>query len=59
MADKKEIEDGLQRTKKRQPGKIQRAIKVALVGDGTVGRDLLYFLRIKFNRYCRLEKHVC
>lgn len=29
--------DELERTKKREPGKITRAIKIALVGDGTVG----------------------
>jgi hypothetical protein len=29
-------DDEIERTKKREPGKIQRAIKVALVGDGTV-----------------------
>jgi len=34
-------ESGSARTKKRDPGKITRAIKVALVGDGTVGKTCI------------------
>jgi len=33
--------DEKDRTKKRDPGKITRAIKVALVGDGTVGKTCI------------------
>jgi GTPase SAR1 family protein len=37
-----EVNDStMERTKKRDPGKITRAIKVALVGDGTVGKTCL------------------
>jgi hypothetical protein len=38
MAEVKQ--SGPERTKKREPGKITRAIKVALVGDGTVVRTV-------------------
>jgi len=34
-------ESGPDRTKKRDPGKITRAIKLALVGDGTVGKTCI------------------
>jgi len=34
-------DSGADRTKKRDPGKITRAIKIALVGDGTVGKTCL------------------
>jgi len=36
-----EVDPNLERTKKRDPGRITRAIKVALVGDGTVGKTCL------------------
>ncbi len=38
------------RTKKRDPGKITRAIKVALVGDGTVQNTNQYETSILANR---------
>jgi len=34
-------DSGQERTKKREAGKITRAIKIALVGDGTVGKTCL------------------
>jgi len=36
-----QVDPNLERTKKREAGKITRAIKVALVGDGTVGKTCL------------------
>jgi len=46
MAEGKEeapdaLTEALERTQKREPGSITRAIKVALVGDGTVGKTAL------------------
>jgi len=38
MAEQSET---IERTRKREPGKITRAIKIALVGDGTVGKTCL------------------
>lgn len=37
----KEPSEPTERTKKRDPGRITRAIKVSLVGDGTVGKTCL------------------
>ncbi len=51
MSGKQEVGTGdAERTKKREPGKIQRALKVSLVGDGTVS---LNFPMTSF----RSEKH--
>jgi GTPase SAR1 family protein len=35
------LDPNIERTKKRDPGRITRAIKLALVGDGTVGKTCL------------------
>jgi len=44
-----------QRTKKRDPGKITRAIKVALVGDGTVGKTALL---MSYTHQCFMSDYI-